>query len=109
IVLMPIYTHKIPIFHQQLWLYFLIPFLLKGWNLHSHWNALQIQDRQHVFRHTLSRFLITFAVLYLFFSGGTINGYSVWIIALPLISVAFIWVYIKEKRWQEKESLNWLV
>ena len=109
ILLMPIYTHKTPDSQQSLILYFLIPLLLKGWNLHSHWHALQVQDRKLVLRHTCIRYIMTFIILYLFFSGGILFGHPVWMGMVPFLALAFIWVYLQEKGWQETESLNWLV
>lgn len=109
VVLLPIYTHNISVEQHALIWYFLIPLLLKGWNLQAAWTALRVPDRKQVWRHTLGRFLITFVLLYHFFSAGEWRNFAVWIIVLPMLAIGFIWLYLQERRWQQKHLLDWLL
>lgn len=108
IVLTPIYTHKIPMADQQLYLYFIIPILLKGWNLQSNWTAKRVQDQRKVIYHSLARYLFNFTLLYLFFTGGKLGQESIWSIAIPILAIGLVLFFMVELHWKERHALHWL-
>jgi ABC-2 type transport system permease protein len=101
VILSPLYSNKIPVENQNLWFYFLIPLLLKGWNLHLSWIIQRIQDDNKVFYHAIFRFMFNFLFLLWFFKSGSV-------IFLIGFSVAVILFYVYERRARENHAYHWL-
>jgi ABC-2 type transport system permease protein len=101
LILSPLYSSKVAVGNQNLWFYFLIPLLLKGWNLHSSWITQRVQDDNRVLVHVIFRFMFNTLFLLWFFKNGSV-------VFLIGFSIAVILFYIAEKRVREKHAYHWL-
>ncbi|WP_025028892.1 ABC transporter permease, partial [Caldalkalibacillus mannanilyticus] len=68
----PLYANKISD-TESLWLFFLLPVLLKGWNLQSAWQTHRLQDGRKRNIHAVCRFSFHTLFLYWFFTGGSMG------------------------------------
>lgn len=101
VILSPLYVDKIPVENQKLWFYFLIPILLKGWNLQSSWVALRWQNNRNIRYHTMLRFAFNVLFLYWFFVGGNI------LFLLGFSSIVLLF-YMLERRIRTDHAIHWL-
>lgn len=101
VLLSPMYVDKIPTENQQVWFYFLIPILLKGWNLQSNWVALRWQNNKNIRYHAVLRFAFNVLFLYWFFVGGHI-------LFLLVFSSIILLFYILERRIRTDHAVHWL-
>ncbi|MDQ0337937.1 ABC-2 type transport system permease protein [Caldalkalibacillus uzonensis] len=70
ILLYPIWRDTVALPGQPVWAYFLIPFILKGWNFGSHWALLRHVDERKVALHRGLRVLFSFGFLLWWFYQG---------------------------------------
>jgi ABC-2 type transport system permease protein len=101
VILSPLYVDKIPEENQKLLFYFLIPILLKGWNLQSNWVVLRWQDKNKIRYHTALRLTFNVLFLYWFFVGGHI----LLLLGFSLIILLF---YILERKIRISHAYHWL-
>jgi ABC-2 type transport system permease protein len=101
LIVSPLYSNKVSVESQNLWVYFLIPLLLKGWNLHSSWITQRVQDDNKVFYHAVFRFIFNTLFLLWFFKSGSV-------VFLLGFSIAVILFYIYEKKVREKHAYHWI-
>ncbi|WP_202081344.1 ABC transporter permease [Caldalkalibacillus salinus] len=84
--------------------YFVIPILLKGWNLHGVWIYYRHPDRrsQQVWR--LYRGLVSIGLIYWFFVEGGMIGY---LLGAIFFSALFIFFYLQENKVRHAYPYHW--
>jgi ABC-2 type transport system permease protein len=91
IVFAPLYVDQLAAEGQSVWPYYIVPLLVKGWNLQSSWSVQKLQDARKIRYHALLRFAFTFLFLYWLLAGGTLG-------LLALFVMILVVFYIFERR-----------
>jgi ABC-2 type transport system permease protein len=97
----PLYANKISMNTYPLWLYFILPLILKGWNVSTSWIVLRIQDERVVTLHVWCRYVFYVLFLYWFFTEGNLG----WLVVFSMVVFAF---YFFNKKVKEEYGYNWL-
>lgn len=100
-VFAPLYIDLVIQEQQSLWIYYLAPVVLKGWNLQSSWAVQRLRSEAWIMFHSVLRFILTISFLIWLF-----NGYSLlWLLVFAVALIAF---YFWEQRIPTKHAINWL-
>ncbi|CAM3289656.1 ABC transporter permease [Brevibacillus invocatus] len=102
LLLMPLYKATMGPAGAQLWLYWGVPFILKGWNVYSSWITMRLPDKNQYALYTLVRFGITFYLLAWMLSEGQLLPYGVFIWMGLLI-----WFHIRLQRISKGHAYQW--
>ena len=91
----------------QLWFYWCVPFLLKGWNIYSSWICLRLPGKKRESQYALARFAFTFFVLAWVFGEGRLLTYQ----GIPYAGIVCIgivvWFHARLQAIKKKHSLQW--
>lgn len=101
LIFSPLYHNKIALPDQPLWLYFITPLILKGWNTNLAWMLHRVHDERIRRIHTICRFVFHFLFLYWFFSHG--NPY--WLL---LFAFAVLGFYLYDRQVKQNYGYHWL-
>ncbi len=107
LVLLPLYVEKIHVDEGQLWFYWIVPFILKGWNINSSWIVLTLPDRKSLIYHTVARYLLTFFILAWMFSGGALFSYHNIQFGGFACAIAIVLFHLRLNRIKREHSYQW--
>jgi|GEM_PF-871904 len=100
VIISPLYVQKVSGV-KSLWLFFLVPLILKGWNLQSVWFTYRMQDERKRILHAICRFLFHSFFMYWFMTKGSL----LWLIVFSLIILGFYFIDHQSKK---NNGFNWL-
>lgn len=102
LLLMPLYKATMEPVGAQLWVYWAVPFILKGWNVYSSWITMRQPDKNQYALYTLVRFGITLYLLAWMLSEGQFLPYGIffWMGLL-------IWFHIRLQRISKRHAYPW--
>ncbi|GED68793.1 ABC transporter permease [Brevibacillus reuszeri] len=103
----PLYELGLRTTNGQLWFYWCVPFVIKGWNLYSSWICLRLPDKSRVRQYTLARFAFSFFVLTWVFGEGRLLTYQGIPFAGLLCIVLVVWFHLRLQAIKKKHSLQW--
>lgn len=109
LMLRPLYEAKVPLEHQSIWFYFLIPLLLKGWNLYSSWNILRLSDPRKRNIHKLARFAFNFILLFWFLTGATFMLGHTYVVGGIVLALGVVGFYVYERKVCQTYAYPWLL
>jgi ABC-2 type transport system permease protein len=101
VALAPLFVHRVAYEGQPIYLYFLLPIILKGWNLHISWHIHRLVRPAPRGLHAIVRYLFHFMLLYWFFHLA-----SLWWLALCALLVLLF--YILQHHIIKHHRFNWL-
>jgi len=104
---LPLYRGTLAGGGVQGWLYWAVPFVLKGWNVHASWIAMRLPDKRQRAAHTLGRFGFTFFLLAWMLGEGSFlvwrhvpYGAVVWMALL-------VWFHVRLQRMGKRHAYQW--
>lgn len=107
LLLFPMYTNAAGADKIQLWLYWLIPFLLKGWNVHSSWIFLRLPAVQAQRLFFAARFLLSYLILAWIFSAGQFLTFGYVPCGAVLSALLLVWLHRQMRKVQAQHPLKW--
>ncbi|MGN7469585.1 ABC transporter permease [Brevibacillus sp. SAFN-007a] len=107
LLLSPMYAGVVGANGVQLWLYWLVPFLLKGWNVHSSWTFLRLSAKKTERLYTLVRFGLSYLVLAWVFSAGQFLSFGHVPFGGVIAAALFVWLHAHMRKIQAKLPLQW--
>lgn len=107
LILLPLYAGTMQVEEGQLWFYWIIPFLLKGWNINSSWILLRLPDRGSLICHTLARYLLTYFILAWMFTGGAFFSYQHVQFGGLAGAVAIVLFHLRLNRIKKQHTYQW--
>ncbi|MGG1660752.1 ABC transporter permease [Brevibacillus sp. NRS-1366] len=107
LLLSPLYQGTLGVQGGQLWLYWCVPFVLKGWNLYSSWIFLRLPDKKREQQYSLARFLFSYFVLAWVLSGGQLLTYHHVPYAGLIGILLVIWFHFRLQTIKRKHTIQW--
>lgn len=107
LLLSPLYTGVIGATGLQLWLYWLVPFLLKGWNVHSSWIFLRLSAKKTERLYTLARFGLSYLVLAWVLSAGQFLSFGHVPFGGVIGAVLIVWLHVQMRKVCTGLPLQW--
>lgn len=107
LLLSPLYQAKTGAEGGQLWFYWGVPFVLKGWNLYSSWIILRLPDQKREQSYSLARFLFSYLVLAWVLSGGQLLTYYHVPYAGLFCILVVIWFHFKLQAIKKNHRIQW--
>lgn len=107
LLLMPMYTGSLPADDVQLWLYWCIPFLLKGWNVYSSWLFLRLPDQKKYTLYSLARFAFSYLLLAWVLSAGQLLLFGSIPFGVLICAALLIWLHSRMWTYRKRHSLQW--
>lgn len=107
LLLSPLYTGVIGATGLQLWLYWLVPFLLKGWNVHSSWIFLRLSAKKTERLYTLARFGLSYLVLAWVLSAGQFLSFGHVPFGGVIGAVLIVWLHVQMRNACTGLPLQW--
>lgn len=106
-LLLPVYRATTAITQKQLWLYWLMPLLLKCWNIQSSWTLLRLPDRRKLAAYSLARFVLTYLLLVWALTGGAFLSYAGVPFAMLLAIAGLVLLQIRLGRIRLEHPYQW--
>lgn len=100
-LLAPVYIDRMPEESHGLWTYYLVPLILKGWNLQSGWSVLKLHNDRLIRYHALLRGGFNFLFVYWLLAAGRF-------VFLPFFVLIIVLFYVYERRVNAQHAYNWL-
>lgn len=107
LLFVPLYQGTMKPHGAQLWLYWAVPLLLKGWNVHCSWIVMRLPDKKQGAAYTVARFGFTyFALAWMLTEGGFLAyqgvpyGAIVWMVLM-------VWYHIGLQHIPKKHAYQW--
>ncbi|KZE44605.1 ABC transporter permease [Brevibacillus parabrevis] len=107
LLLFPMYTNAAGADKIQLWLYWLIPFLLKGWNVYSSWIFLRLPAVQTQRLFFVARLLLSYLILAWIFSAGQFFTFGNVPCGAVLSALLLVWLHRQMRKVQAQHPLKW--
>ncbi|MCG5251790.1 ABC transporter permease [Brevibacillus agri] len=107
LLLSPVYAGVVGATGAQLWLYWLVPFLLKGWNVHSSWIFLRLSAKKTERLYTLARFGLSYLLLAWVLSAGQFLSFSHVPFAGVIGAALLVWLHVQMRKVQAGLPLQW--
>ncbi|HZG79726.1 MAG TPA: ABC transporter permease [Brevibacillus sp.] len=107
LLLLPLYKAKTGAFGVQMWLYWGIPFVLKGWNVYTSWITMRMTDKSQYVAYTLVRFILTFLVLAWMLREGSFLAYQGVPYGIFIGMVLLVWFHMRLQRILKKHAYQW--
>ncbi|GAB1533840.1 MULTISPECIES: ABC transporter permease [Brevibacillus] len=107
LLLMPMYTGVVGAQGVQLWVYWCIPLLLKGWNIYSNWTFLRLPDQQKIGSYTLARFVFSYILLAWVLSEGQFLRLGNVPFGVLICAALLIWLHSRMLTYKKRHSLQW--
>lgn len=107
LLLAPLYQGVTSPGEVQLWLYWCMPFLLKGWNVYSSWIFLRLPDQKKRWVYALARFFFSFLVLAWVWSEGRFLAYRQVPSGGMVCMLLLIWLHIRLQTIRKRHSYPW--
>ncbi|MBY0085977.1 ABC transporter permease [Brevibacillus sp. M2.1A] len=107
LLLMPMYTGVVGAQGVQLWVYWGIPLLLKGWNIYSNWTFLRVPDQKKIGFYTLARFVFSYILLAWVLSEGHFLRVGPIPFGVLICAALLIWLHSRMLTYKKKHSLQW--
>ncbi|MFD2368736.1 ABC transporter permease [Brevibacillus sp. GCM10020057] len=103
----PLYTVVPSADGVQRWLYWTVPFVLKGWNVHASWLAMRLPDKRRRAAYALGRFGFTFFLLAWMLGEGSSLAYR----HIPYGAVAWmallVWFHLRLQKIGNRHAYKW--
>ncbi|ASJ55792.1 ABC transporter permease [Brevibacillus formosus] len=107
LLLMPMYTGVVGAQGVQLWVYWGVPLLLKGWNIYSSWTFLRLPDQKKIGFYTLARFVFSYILLAWVLSEGQFLRVGPIPFGVLICAALLIWLHSRMLTYKKKHSLQW--
>ncbi|MED1781656.1 ABC transporter permease [Brevibacillus fortis] len=107
LLLMPMYTEVVGAQGVQLWIYWCIPLLLKGWNVYSSWIFLRLPDQKKIGLYTLARFVFSYILLAWVLSEGQFLRLGPIPFGVLICAALLIWLHSRMLTYKKKHSIQW--
>ncbi|MED4752001.1 ABC transporter permease [Brevibacillus choshinensis] len=107
LLFLPLYQGTIGIGGAQVWLYWGVPFVLKGWNVYSSWIVMRLPDKKQDAAYTLARFGFTYFVLAWMLSKGGFLAYQQVPYGAILWMALLIWFHFRLHQIPKKHAYQW--
>ncbi|MED4584313.1 ABC transporter permease [Brevibacillus choshinensis] len=107
LLFLPLYQGTIGIRGAQVWLYWGVPFVLKGWNVYSSWIVMRLPDKKQDAAYTLARFGFTYFVLAWMLSKGGFLAYQQVPYGAILWMALLIWFHFRLQQIPKKHAYQW--
>ncbi|WP_134685110.1 ABC transporter permease [Brevibacillus migulae] len=103
----PVYQANMQSDSVQLWFYWLVPIILKGWNVHSSWILLKLPEQRSLTSYALARYLFSFLILAWVFTAGEFLRIGGWSLAGLFGTVFLIGFSIQLNRIRKQYPYQW--
>jgi len=107
LLLLPLYKSTMQTSVVQMWLYWGVPFVLKGWNVYSSWITMRLTDKKQDVAYTLGRFFFTFFMLAWVMSEGNFLAYQHVPYGAFIGMVLLIWFHIRLQQIMKRHAYQW--
>lgn len=107
LLFLPVYQEKMPNDSVQLWVYWIVPFFLKGWNVHTSWILLKLPEQKSVTVYTMARYLFTLLILAWVLTTGEFLSFQGWPLAGLIGAVFLIVFHVQLNRIRMQYTYQW--
>lgn len=107
LLFLPLYQGTVGVSGAQKWWYWLIPLLLKGWNVYSSWIALRLPDRKQQRMYALARFCLTYFALAWMLSEGSFLTYRHIPYGVLAWALLLVWFHVRLMRMWKRHAYQW--
>lgn len=107
LLLLPLYLGTMKAEGGELWFYWGVPLVLKGWNVYSSWIFLRLPDKKKQQTYSLARYFFSFLVLAWVLSEGGLFTYRHVQYGGIVCILFIIWFHLRLKTIRKSHSLQW--
>ncbi|QRG70774.1 ABC transporter permease [Brevibacillus choshinensis] len=107
LLFLPLYQGTIGASGAQVWLYWGVPFVLKGWNVYISWTVLRLPGKQQGAAFSMGRFGLTYFLLAWMLTEGGFLAYQRVPYGAILWMGLLIWFHIRLLQIPKKHAYQW--